>query len=154
MFFFLQRWNGDGFWKFSPSPLMEWYLLNHWQRWFFNGFSNFEDQWFTMVTRFSQKKKFMTKCAFMKIYLKPNMAWNLQQSTTSTQVDINQGTSGSRHRKNIFSIFQKLSLVCLIFASASKVNLKMMPRMSLILKVHRTNSSYPIELMLATKNSG
>ena len=22
---------------------MEWYLLNHWQQWFFNGFSNFED---------------------------------------------------------------------------------------------------------------
>ena len=58
---FLQRWNGDGFWKFSPSPLMEWYLLNHWQQWFFNGFSNFEDQWFTMVTRFSQKNEIRDK---------------------------------------------------------------------------------------------
>ena len=38
--------------------------------------------------------------------------------STSTQVDINQGTSCSRHYKNIFLIFQKLSLVCLISASA------------------------------------
>ena len=38
--------------------------------------------------------------------------------STSTQVDINQGTSCSRHCKKIFLIFQKLSLVCLISASA------------------------------------
>ena len=40
----------------------------HWQRWFFNGFSNFEDQWFTMVTgreplimHFSQKNEICDK---------------------------------------------------------------------------------------------
>ena len=38
--------------------------------------------------------------------------------STSTQVDINQSTSCSRHCKKIFLIFQKLSLVCLISASA------------------------------------
>ena len=38
--------------------------------------------------------------------------------STSTQVDINQGTSCSRHCKKIFLIFQKLSLVCSISASA------------------------------------
>ena len=38
--------------------------------------------------------------------------------STSTQVDINQGTSCSGHCKKIFLIFQKLSLVCLISASA------------------------------------
>ena len=38
--------------------------------------------------------------------------------STSTQEDINQGTSCSKHCKKIFLIFQKLSLVCLISASA------------------------------------
>ena len=31
---FLQRWNGDGHWKFSPSPLMVPGRINHWRRWF------------------------------------------------------------------------------------------------------------------------
>ena len=111
--FFLQRWNGDGFWKFSPSPLMEWYLLNHWQRWFFNGFSNFEDQWFTMVTRFSQNE------ILDKMRVNEDLfATKHGMKSTSTQVDINQGTSCSIHCKKIFLIFQKLSLVCLISASA------------------------------------
>ena len=38
--------------------------------------------------------------------------------STSTQVDINQGTAWSRHCKKIFLNFQKLPLVCLISASA------------------------------------
>ena len=41
MFFFLQRWNGDGFENFSPSPLMVFGGINHWQQWFFNGFFQF-----------------------------------------------------------------------------------------------------------------
>ena len=113
MVFFLQWWNGDGFWKFSPSPLMERYLLNHWQRWFFNGFSNFEDQWFTMVTRFSQNE------ILDKMRVNEDLSETKHgMKSTSTQVDINQGTSCSRHCKKIFLIFQKLSLVCLISASA------------------------------------
>ena len=51
MVVFLQRWNGDGLWKFSPSPSMVPGRINHWQRWFFNGFFNFGDQWFTMDTK-------------------------------------------------------------------------------------------------------
>ena len=110
---FLQRWNSDGFWKFSPSPLMEWYLLNHWQRWFFNGFSNFEDQWFTMVTRFSQNE------ILDKMRVNEDLSETKHgMKSKSTQVDINQGTSCSKHCKKIFLIFQKLSLVCLISASA------------------------------------
>ena len=38
MVVFLQRWNGDGFENFSPSPLMVFGGINHWQQWFFNGF--------------------------------------------------------------------------------------------------------------------
>ena len=38
MVVFLQRWNGDGFENFSPSPLMVFGRINHWQQWFFNGF--------------------------------------------------------------------------------------------------------------------
>ena len=70
MVVFLQRWNGDGHWKFSPSPSMVPGRINHWQRWFFNGFSNFGDQWFTMVDNvffFHKKMKFATKCALIKM---------------------------------------------------------------------------------------
>ena len=127
---FSRRWNGDGW--FSPTMEWRWFLkiltiTNHW----WNGTcSTIGSDGFSMVFPilrtngsrwlrvFHKKMKFVTKCALMKIYLKPKMAWNLQQSTTSTQVDINQGTSCSRHCKKIFSIFQKLSLVCLISASA------------------------------------
>ena len=35
----------------SPSPSMVFGGINHRQRWFFNGFSNFGDQWLTMVTK-------------------------------------------------------------------------------------------------------
>jgi len=38
MVVFLQRWNVDGFENFSPSPLMVFGGINHWQQWFFNGF--------------------------------------------------------------------------------------------------------------------
>ena len=38
MVFLLQRWNGDGFENLSPSPLMVFGRINHWQQWFFNGF--------------------------------------------------------------------------------------------------------------------
>ena len=85
---FSRQWNGDGFF----SPTMEW-------RWFLKILTIIIDgmvpaqplaamvfQWFfqfwgPMVHNgyaFSQKMKFATKCALMKIYLKPNMAWNLQ----------------------------------------------------------------------------
>ena len=46
MVVFLQRWNGDGFENFSPSPLMVFGGINHWQQWFFNGFFQF---WGPMV---------------------------------------------------------------------------------------------------------
>ena len=35
----------------SPSPSMVFGGINHWQQWFFDGFSNFGDQWLTMVTK-------------------------------------------------------------------------------------------------------
>ena len=54
---FLQRWNGDGFENFSPSPLMVFGGINHWQQWFFNGFSQF---WGPMVID-GYKLKFATK---------------------------------------------------------------------------------------------
>ena len=38
-----------------PSPSMVSGGIDHRQRWFFDGFSNFEDQWLTMVTK--EKKK-------------------------------------------------------------------------------------------------
>ena len=34
----------------SPSPSMVFVGINHQQQWFFDGFSNFGDQWLTMVT--------------------------------------------------------------------------------------------------------
>ena len=57
MVFFLQRWNGDGFENFSPSPLMVFGGINHWQQWFFNGFFQF---WGPMVLD-GYKLKFATK---------------------------------------------------------------------------------------------
>ena len=35
----------------SPSPSMVFGGINHRQQWFFDGFSNFGDQWLTMVTK-------------------------------------------------------------------------------------------------------
>ena len=35
----------------SPSPSMVFGGINHRQRWFFDGFSNFLDQWLTIVTK-------------------------------------------------------------------------------------------------------
>ena len=54
---FLQRWNGDGFENFSPSSLMVFGGINHWQQWFFNGFFQF---WGPMVLD-GYKLKFATK---------------------------------------------------------------------------------------------
>ena len=59
---FLQRWNGDGFENFSPSPLMVFGRINHWQQWFFNGFFQF---WGPMVLD-GYKLKFATNCAQLK----------------------------------------------------------------------------------------
>ena len=74
MGFFLQRWNGDGFEIFSPSPLMVFGGINHWQQWFFQWFfSNFGDQWFTMVKFWGPmvhdgyKLKFSTNCMKIKM---------------------------------------------------------------------------------------
>ena len=36
--------------KFSPSTSMVFGGINHWQRWFFDGFPILRDQWLTMVT--------------------------------------------------------------------------------------------------------
>ena len=38
MVVFLQQWNGDGLWKFSPLPSMVQSGINHRQRWFFQYF--------------------------------------------------------------------------------------------------------------------
>ena len=47
--------------------------INYWLRWFFNGFSNFENQWFTMVTKkafnnafFSQRNEICDKMCVNK----------------------------------------------------------------------------------------
>ena len=105
---FSRRWNGDGWF----SPAMEW-------QWFskiftitidgmvpaqplaamvFNGFSNFEDQWFTMVTRFSQKNEIRDKMRVNEDLSETKHG----MKSTSTQVDINQGTSCSIHCKKYF----------------------------------------------------
>ena len=55
MVVFLQRWNGDGFENFSPSPLMVFGGINHWQQWFFNGF-------FPILVHDGYKLKFATNC--------------------------------------------------------------------------------------------
>ena len=62
MVVFLQRWNGDGFENFSPSPLMVFGGINHWQQWFFNGFFQFLGP---MVLD-GYKLKFATKCPQLK----------------------------------------------------------------------------------------
>ena len=98
--------------------------INHWQRWFFNGFSNFGDQWLTMVTG---RESLIMRFLFTKNEIRNKMRVNKDvknrnkhgMKTENTQVDINQGTSCWRHSiKKRFLILQKLSLVCLISASA------------------------------------
>jgi len=56
--FFIHRWNGDGFENFSPSPLIVFGGINHWQQWFFNGF--FFQFWGPMVHN-GYKVRFATK---------------------------------------------------------------------------------------------
>ena len=46
----------------SPSPSMVFGGINHRQQWFFDGFSNFLDQWLTMVTK--EKRVFCNKINF------------------------------------------------------------------------------------------
>ena len=45
----------------SPSPSMGFGGINHRHRWFFDGFSNFGDQWLTMVTKEEENAYFATK---------------------------------------------------------------------------------------------
>ena len=113
---FSRRWNGDGFF----SPTMEW-------RWFlkiltitidgmvpaqplaamvFQGFFQF---WGPMVHNgyaFSTKNEIRDKMRVNEDLSETKHG----MKSTSTQVDINQGTSCSRHCKKIFLIFQKLSV--------------------------------------------
>ena len=133
---FSRRWNGDG--CFSPTMEWRWFLIiltitidGSWQI----GFSNFWDQCFTMVTGrkplimcfFHTKNEICDKIRVNK-YVKNRNSWQLDtvylkpenkhgMKTEHSQVDIKQGTSCSRH-SNFFKILQKLSLVCLISASA------------------------------------
>ena len=61
-----------------------------------------------MVTRCSQKNEICDKMHVNEDLTETKHG----MKSTSTQVDINQGTSCSRHCKKIFLIFQELSLVC------------------------------------------
>ena len=121
---FSRRWNGDGWF----SPTMEW-------RWFLKILTITIDgmvpaqplaamvfQWFFQFwgPMVHDGYAFFTKneiCDKMRVNEDLSETKHGMKST-STQVDINQGTSCSRHCKKIFLIFQKLSLVCLISASA------------------------------------
>jgi len=71
MVVFLQRWNVQGFENFSPSPLIVFGGINHWQQWFFNVFfpilGTNGSRWLqTMVTNCAQLKQ-RQKCK-LKIY--------------------------------------------------------------------------------------
>ena len=54
--------------NFSPSPSMVFGGINHQQRWFFDGFSIFGDQWLTMVTE-GKNTYFVTNSNSRQIYI-------------------------------------------------------------------------------------
>ena len=118
MVVFLQRWNSDGLWKFSPSPSMVPGRINHWQRWFFQfwGPMVHDGYWKGAFnnTFFHTKINIRDK---MRVYKDVNNRNALCPKLIGTLELINRDPC-SRHYKKRYLLFQKLSLVCLISASA------------------------------------